>query len=228
METTRSTYNARRAPGWAAWFAGLALVASVALAQAPATPTGSVPAAAPPATTTPAPAQPSSTTPAAPKTGAPSKDQGASKTKAASKTQAGKKSAAGTSAKSAGPPTRYLPNRFAGRAGAYYKAVWGIDSLSVKWAESGELIRFSWRVLDPEKARVLSDKKVEPSLIDPQAGVSLVIPTMEKVGQLRQSQTPEQGRSYWMVFSNRGRIVKRGHRVNVVVGPFRADNLVVD
>jgi hypothetical protein len=127
-----------------------------------------------------------------------------------------------------GTPNHYLPNRFAGRAGVYYKSVWGIDSLSVKWAESGELIRFSWRVLDPQKAMVLNDKKIEPALIDPQAGVSLTVPVMEKVGQLRQSQPPEAGRSYWMAFSNKGRIVKRGDRVDVVVGPFRAGNLMVD
>jgi len=127
-----------------------------------------------------------------------------------------------------GAPNRNLPNRFAGRAGVFYKSVWGIDSLSVKWAESGELIRFSWRVLDPQKAMVLNDKKIEPSLIDPQAGVSLTVPVMEKVGQLRQSQPPEAGRSYWMAFSNKGRIVRRGDRVEVVVGPFRAENLMVD
>lgn len=125
-------------------------------------------------------------------------------------------------------PNRYLPNRFAGRAGVFYKAVWGIDSLKVKWAESGELIRFSWRVLDPQKAQLLNDKRIEPSLIDPQAGVSLSIPVMEKVGQLRQSQPPEAGRSYWMAFSNKGRIVRRGDRVEVVVGTFRAQYLVVD
>ena len=127
-----------------------------------------------------------------------------------------------------GAPNPYMPNRFAGRAGVFYKSVWGIDSLSVKWAESGELIRFSWRVVDPQKAMVLNDKKIEPSLIDPQAGVSLTVPVMEKVGQLRQSQPPEAGRSYWMAFSNKGRIVRRGDRVEVVVGPFRAENLVVD
>ena len=131
-------------------------------------------------------------------------------------------------AKSVGPPSHYLPNRFAGRAGAYYKVVWGIDSLSVKWTESGEIIRFAWRVLDPERAKVLNDKKIEPSLIDPKAGLSLVVPQMEKIGQLRQSQTPEAGKSYWMAFSNRGRLVKRGDRVDVVIGPFRAENLVVD
>jgi hypothetical protein len=130
--------------------------------------------------------------------------------------------------KSAGPPTRYLPNRFAGRAGLYYKLIWGIDSPVVKWTESGEVIRFSWRVLDPEKAKMLNDKKVEPSLIDPSAGVSLVVPQLEKIGQLRQSAPPEAGKSYWMAFSNRGRMVKRGDRVMVVVGQFRADGLVVD
>jgi hypothetical protein len=130
--------------------------------------------------------------------------------------------------KSTGTPVRYLPNRFAGRAGAYYRAVWGVDSLTVKWAESGELVRFSWRVLDPAKAAALNEKKIEPSLIDPQAGVSLVVPKMEKVGQLRQSATPEAGKSYWMAFSNQGRRVKRGDRVNVVIGPFHAEWLVVD
>jgi hypothetical protein len=100
--------------------------------------------------------------------------------------------------------------------------------MTVKWAESGELVRFSWRVLDPAMAQVLNDKKAEPALIDPQAGVSLVVPQLEKVGQLRQSQPPEAGRSYWMAFSNKGRLVKRGDRVDVVVGPFRAENLVVD
>ena len=130
--------------------------------------------------------------------------------------------------KSAGPPSRYLPNRFAGKAGRYYKLVWGIDSLSVKLAESGALVRFAWRVLDPQKAKVLNDKKLEPALIDPQAGVSLVVPVMEKIGQLRQSAPPEAGKSYWMVFSNKGRLVKRGDRVNVVIGEFRADGLAVD
>jgi hypothetical protein len=122
----------------------------------------------------------------------------------------------------------YLPNRFAGKAGRYYKLVWGIEAPSVKWAESGEMIRFSWRVVDPERAGVLNDTKIEPSLIDPKAGVSLVVPVLDKIGQMRQSAAPEAGKSYWMAFSNKGRLVKRGDRVDVVIGPFRAENLAVD
>ena len=125
-------------------------------------------------------------------------------------------------------PSRYQPTRFAGRAGEYYRLIWGVDSLSVKWTESGEIIRFNYRALDPGKAKALNDKKSEPSLIDPRAGVSLVVPSMEQVGQLRQSTDPEEGKSYWMAFSNKGRLVKRGDRVTVVIGQFRADGLVVD
>jgi hypothetical protein len=125
-------------------------------------------------------------------------------------------------------PSRYHPDRFAGRAGEYYRLIWGVASLNVKWAESGEVIRFTYRVLDADKAKTLNDKKLEPFLIDPTANVKLVVPSLEKVGQLRQSSTPEAGKSYWMAFSNKGRLVKRGDRVSVVIGQFRADGLVVD
>jgi hypothetical protein len=114
------------------------------------------------------------------------------------------------------------------QAHMYYEGVWGVDSLTVKYTESGEIIRFSYRVLEPEKAAVLNDKKSEPSLIDPQAGVKLVIPEMEKVGKLRQSSTPVAGKQYWMAFSNSGRRVRPGDRVDVEIGNFRAQGLVVE
>lgn len=129
---------------------------------------------------------------------------------------------------SAGTPVHFVPNGLPGRANIYYAAIWGIDSLRVKVAESGELIRFSWRVLDPTKAAELNDKKTNPLLLDSQAGVKLVIPTMEKVGQLRQSSTPVADKSYWMAFSNPGQRVKRGDYVSVVIGQFHAIGLVVE
>ncbi len=131
-------------------------------------------------------------------------------------------------APSAKHPTHYTQNRFPKRATMYYQDVWGIDDPFVRSTESGELIRFSYRILDPQRAALLNDKKVQPTLIDLQAGVSLVIPSLEKVGQLRQSSAPEQGKVYWMAFSNPGRRVKKGDRVEVRIGSFRAQGLVVD
>lgn len=129
---------------------------------------------------------------------------------------------------SGGAPTRYLPNRLSQHALAYYGAVWGIDAITVKAVESGELIRFSYQVLDSDKAKSLNDKTNTPFLIAPAAGVRLSVPTLEKVGQLRQSGTSEAGKSYWMAFSNPGRRVKPGDHVDVTIGRFRVEGLVVE
>jgi hypothetical protein len=151
-------------------------------------------------------------------------------------TQASAKPATSATTAAQNPPaktstartTHYQPDRFAGRAETYYATVWGVDSLSVKWTESGEVIRFSYRILDANKAKVLNEKKSEPVLLDPKAQVKLVVPNLEKVGPLRQSSAPEAGKVYWMAFSNKGRPVKRGDHVDVVIGHFRAQGLVVD
>jgi hypothetical protein len=90
------------------------------------------------------------------------------------------------------------------------------------------MIRFSYRVIDGEKATAVNDKKATPYLIDEAAHVKLVVPMMEKVGQLRQSAAPESGKSYWMVFSNKGGFVKQGDRVSVEIGKFRVDGLVIE
>ncbi len=128
-------------------------------------------------------------------------------------------------ATTASTPIHY---RMSTREAAYYGLFWGVDSLTVKSVESGELIRFSYHVLDADKAKSLNDKKIEPSLVFPAGRISLVIPALEKVGQLRQTSTAEAGKSYWMAFSNPGRRVKRGDKVNVVIGQFQAEGLVVE
>jgi hypothetical protein len=111
----------------------------------------------------------------------------------------------------------------------FYQIKWGVDSLSAKLVESGQMIRFSYRVIDAGKAKVLNDKKSDPFLIDEKAHVKLVVPNLEKVGDLRQTTSSglEAGRLYWVVFSNKGRVVKAGNRVSIVIGKFRADGLVV-
>jgi hypothetical protein len=137
-------------------------------------------------------------------------------------------SAAAKGASAVGGPVSRKLKMSSKSAEMYYGLIWGVDSLKVKYAESGEIIRFSYRVLDTGKAKTLNDKKNEPSLIDPKAGVKLVVPSMEKVGKLRQSSSPEPGKMYWMAFSNKGRLVKPGDHVNVVIGNFQANGLVVE
>ena len=119
-------------------------------------------------------------------------------------------------------------NGLSRRAEMYYQGVWGVSELRLKVAESGELIRFNYRVLDPAKAVALNDKNAKPQLFDSQAGVQLSVPQMEKIGDLRQSSAPKEGMSYWMAFANPTLAVKRGHRVDVVIGSFHAQGLIVE
>jgi hypothetical protein len=129
----------------------------------------------------------------------------------------------------ASAPDRNQPPRIANRAAALYEAVWGIEAPSVKAVESGVILRFSYRVVDPAKAKPLNDKKIDPILESPEKGLRLVVPTMEKVGQLRQApQNIEAGKSYWMAFSNTGRLIKPGDRVDVVIGNFHVRGLLVE
>jgi len=113
-------------------------------------------------------------------------------------------------------------------ATGYYQALWGIDNMLVRQTASGNLIRFSYRVTDPARSKALGDKRATPLLYGQRSRAMLHIPVMDKIGQLRQTGSGEAGKEYWMVFSNKGNLVKSGDRVNVVIGSFHADGLMVE
>ena len=114
------------------------------------------------------------------------------------------------------------------RAAAMYRRLWGIDNIMLKATASGSVVRFSYLVVDANKAKVLNDKKEDPYLLVQKNGAKLEVPATEKVGKLRQTATPENGREYWMVFQNASHTVQPGDRVDIVIGLFRADGLVVE
>ncbi len=114
------------------------------------------------------------------------------------------------------------------RGADFYRKRWGIDNIIVRATASGVLIRFSYRVVDAEKAALINDKTKPPYLIEEKTGLALQIPAMEKVGQLRQTAKPEDGREYWMAFSNKSKFIKPGSRVDIVIGSFRINDLVVE
>ena len=107
-----------------------------------------------------------------------------------------------------------------------YGSTAGIDNLRVQETASGALLRFSYRVLDANKAKALHNERSKPFLIDEKTGAVLQVPDMPKVGELRPKGTPVNGKEYWMVFSNKG-FIKPGSRVDVVIGSFRAVGLQV-
>jgi len=114
------------------------------------------------------------------------------------------------------------------RQGLYYKRNWGVEVIGVKPVSSGYMLAFRYRVLDPEKAKLLNDRKAKAYVIDEETGTRLAVPALENVGELRSGTAPEADRNYFMMFGNPGKLVKSGSRISVVVGNFRVDGLVVD
>jgi hypothetical protein len=104
----------------------------------------------------------------------------------------------------------------------------GVNDLKVRRTNAGNLIRFSYRVTNAEQAKALNDSKATPYLIGHTSHAMLQVPVVDKVGPLRQSTAPEVGKEYWMMFSNKGDVVKTGERVSVVIGSFRVDGLRVE
>jgi hypothetical protein len=128
----------------------------------------------------------------------------------------------------AGKTSPYHGMKLSEKARAYYPAAWGVDHLRATYTSSGNLIRFSYRVLEPKLAKALGDHESTPYLYAPRSHAMLQIPTMEKIGQLRQLNAAEADKEYWMVFSNKGNLVRPGERVNVIIGKFHADGLLVE
>lgn len=103
---------------------------------------------------------------------------------------------------------------------------WGVEVTSVRLSASDHMIDFRYRVLDADKAAPLFTRQTKPNLIHLASGKVLAVPQPAKVGALRSTRPPQAGKIYWMFFGNPG-MVKAGDKVTVVIGDFRAENLVV-
>lgn len=114
------------------------------------------------------------------------------------------------------------------RAGQGVKRQWGVEVLGARLVSHDWMINFRYRVVDPARARPLLQQKATAYLVDEASGARLAVPAMENIGELRQTTVPEAGRSYFVQFGNANQVVRRGSRVDVVIGSFHADGLVVE
>lgn len=103
---------------------------------------------------------------------------------------------------------------------------WGVQIVSLRRTAGGHMLDFRYKVINPEKAAPLFVRQTKPYLIHQDSGKSLAVPNMAKVGPLRTSDPPKEGRIYWMFFGNPG-LVQAGDKVSVVIGDFKVENLIV-
>ncbi|MCW8923266.1 MAG: hypothetical protein OQK69_06505 [Gammaproteobacteria bacterium] len=105
---------------------------------------------------------------------------------------------------------------------------WGIELVSMRSTAAGHMVDFRYRVLDADKAAPLFKRQTKPYLIHQASGKVLGVPNTAKIGSLRNSNTPQNGRTYWMFFGNHHRLVQKGDRVTVAIGEFRARDIEVE
>jgi hypothetical protein len=108
------------------------------------------------------------------------------------------------------------------------EAKWGVQIAALRISAGGNVIDFRYRVTDSDKASLLGDRKLKPTLIDKATGATLHVPSAPKTGPLRSTgQKLAAGRTYTALFANAGKVVKPGSKVTIVIGEFRAEDMVV-
>ena len=106
-------------------------------------------------------------------------------------------------------------------------AQWGIEITSVRLTAADHMIDYRYRVLDSDKATDLFKRQIKPYLIHQETEKVLAVPETAKLGPLRNSNIPQEGKIYWMFFGNAGNLVQPGDSVTITIGEFRVEDLVV-
>ena len=111
------------------------------------------------------------------------------------------------------------------------EARWGVRPVSIRLTASDYFVDFRYLVTDSEKSKaILSRNKEnrEAFLLARKTGKKFPVP-VTKMGALRSSTlSPKKGRQYTILFSNVGKSIKKGDKVSVVIGKFKAENLTVE
>jgi len=105
---------------------------------------------------------------------------------------------------------------------------WGVEVASIRLTANNHMIDYRYKVLDAGKATDLFKRQIKPYMIHQESGRVLAVPETAKLGPLRNSNTPQNDRIYWMFFGNADYLVKAGDKVTVVIGDYRVEDLVVE
>ena len=107
----------------------------------------------------------------------------------------------------------------------------GVRPVTIRLTAVDYFVDFRYVIVDPEKAKAVlsrSKQNKEIFLLDQKTGKKFPVP-VTKVGPLRSTTlSPKKGRQYTILFSNTGKSIKKGAKVPVIIGAFKAENLTVE
>ncbi len=105
----------------------------------------------------------------------------------------------------------------------------GIRVTALRLSAGGFMIDLRYRVVDPELAKVLLDRRVPAFLQDEGTGAKFAVPTTPKLGRLRSGAQNNiyTDRDYAVLFGNPGGQLKPGSKVTLIAGELQVSNLTV-
>ena len=111
------------------------------------------------------------------------------------------------------------------------EARWGVKPVAIRLTCADYFVDFRYVIIDPDKAKAIlsrSKQNKEVFLLDQKTGKKFPVP-VTKIGPLRATTlSPKKGRQYTILFSNVGKSIKKGDKVSVIIGKFKAENLTVE
>jgi len=105
---------------------------------------------------------------------------------------------------------------------------WGIEALKVTLSANGYMVDFRYRVIDPKKAAKAVNRRDQPYLRNLKTGRNSLVPSPANIGALRHTGgNLQKGKHYFVLFANPGKAIKRGDKVNLVMGGYALENVTV-
>jgi hypothetical protein len=106
----------------------------------------------------------------------------------------------------------------------------GIRIDGLRLSAAGSMLDFRYRVLDPKKAALILNGKVQPYLLDTTHNAKLGVPDTPVLGRLRQTARNDNiltDRTYFIMFGNPGKALHSGDKVTLVMDKVRITDLTV-
>ncbi len=105
---------------------------------------------------------------------------------------------------------------------------WGIRVEGLRLTAGGYNLDFRYNVTDVEKASPLHDVKLKPYIYDSKTKARMRVHASPRLGTMKQNRKkPKLGRSYFIMFGNPARYLKRGTKVSLTIGDMTIDEIAV-
>ena len=104
----------------------------------------------------------------------------------------------------------------------------GVEFVSARLAAANYMINLKYKVIDPEKAAPLHNRKIDPYVVLERDGSRFAVPVTQKLGAIRSSpKFAKAGKNYFFFIGNPGGYIKSGDLITVVIGDFKLEHIAV-